>query len=86
MTWRPDGWETPWYRIDDYGPNSMAQEYERGVDAILKALKSEGISCKAASNAFWHLDGTNAAWSLADRFDGKRGTLVFIPDDAAPQE
>lgn len=59
---------------------------EKGFDAALAALRERGIRAKCAGNGFWCLDGTNAAWNLADRCDGESGHLIWLPEKGEDSE
>jgi hypothetical protein len=49
----------------------------------LEALKAKGIDCRCVASAFFMEDGGNSAsWYLATRHDGKKGKLLFIPDES----
>ena len=48
--------------------------------ALLEALKAGGVKCKAVANLFLDESGENASWNMARSQEGKRGTLIFIPE------
>ena len=76
-SWRPKGWENPYERPVRSGVMWTAElltanvidSYEAGADAILEALKDDGVHFETGE---WTDDAT---------FEVEEpGTVVFIPD------
>ena len=80
MSWknnRPDGWSNPYHKTGDFGDGEQSwneqpefSAYEDGADAILEALKKEGIY-KVETGREWRTEA----------FRRRKGWVVLIPEE-----
>lgn len=94
--WRPDGWEDIKTLSEvKYGGKEFCwspSDYEAGADAMLEALREEGIPPKVFGDFLRYARYTTGV-PLTNEvvkegeiyFEGIKGKLVFIPDDTPPQ-
>jgi hypothetical protein len=84
----PEGYFNPYtcpLQFPSKGSDSIATKhlkgsiYDDGAKMLLDVLLESGIQCHLSHNAFFEKNGTNAAWHLAERYDGRQGVLLFIP-------
>jgi len=84
--WRPEGWRNPYLEsIFDVKikpcdtrtttKESKAPYFEAGANAMLAAMRKRGIH----SDMFYKEDTKDKLYFVT--IQGKKGTLVFIPDD-----
>ena len=70
--WRPENWTNPYQDKEGCWERLC---FERGADAMLEALRKDGVSSKEIGNT---ISGNRlSVW--VDKH--KIGTWVFIPDD-----
>ena len=73
-SWRPEGWENPYFTQERYDECEGA--YESGADAIIVALREVGHYFGVGEA----IDEPNFAPS-GGRWMNQAGTMVFIPDE-----
>jgi hypothetical protein len=103
MVWRPEGFVNPFKQgvlnthktlqpaSACWCPSCGAyQDFERGADAMLEALKAKGIHGKViyCGDGDYRVEGINAKrYDLEDIApDGKQGTFLFIPDKESMED
>jgi len=81
--WRPEGWanyrstQDPKSFEDCILVDKLNGIFEAGADAMLEALRKEGLPCDQPMTE----DLLRFVAHTAARHDGKPGTWVFIPDN-----
>jgi len=81
MSWRPEGWENPFTEDKHNDFESVDDSYEAGADAMLEALKGDGLNVDISAGVRVYIGGKpNLLYRTKGTPTGK-GKLVFIPDE-----
>ncbi len=91
--WQPDGWRNPYrdyktlMNIPDYDREEMFGSFEAGADAMLEALRAEGMPTSPFTPNVCELFDLGSPPDLKRQMIlEKPGRVVFIPDEAPLQE
>ena len=87
---RPEGWENPYptkcmgklFEADVFNDSPEYMVYEEGADAMLRALKKEGISTEAIEKNHLSIPKVLEVPLVKEMHQGTiKGTWVFIPGE-----
>jgi hypothetical protein len=88
--WRPESWDNPYGNLDTdiFGSPSIGEKikfeaYEAGADAMLGALREQGVKAKTSAEDKLVMAIDQIMMNLGQN---EKGKVVFIPDEEADDE